>query len=71
MTLEELLKYRNAEGNPYLSDIDEWLGVELSPKIRRQLVKKIREMQDSQGEQNGKSKKTKRRENGRDKSCST
>ena len=71
MTLEELLKYRNAEGNPYLSDIDEWLGVELSPKIRRQLVKKIRELQDSQGEQNGKSKKTKRRENGRDKSCST
>ena len=71
MELSELLKYRNAEGNPYLSDIDEWLGVKLSPKIRRQLVKKIRELQDSQGEQNGKSKKTKRRENGRDKSCST
>ena len=71
MTLEELLKHRNVDGNPYLSDIDEWLGVKLSPKIRRQLVIKIRELQDSQGEINGKSKKTKRNQNGRDKSCST
>ena len=71
MELSEVLKHRNVDGNPYLSDIDEWLGVKLSPKIRRQLVIKIRELQDSQGEINGKSKKTKRRENGRDKSCST
>ena len=47
MTLDEVLRNKNADGKPYLCDIEEWLGVELSYKDLCNLQDKLSIMQRS------------------------
>lgn len=46
MNIEDLMKSKNAIGQPYKSDIEEWIEVELSPRevgiLQRKLTELIR-----------------------------